>query len=131
METKKVVLVVDDVPEIIEVITTVLSRDNIEALVAASGQEGIDMAKEHKPDLILLDFKMPDMDGAETLEKLRQDPETKDIKVIFLTAFGDIKKLEMEMEPEHAAAIGDTPVIQKGGDIGVLRDTIRKYLGIA
>lgn len=131
METKKVVLVVDDVPEIIEVITTVLSRDNIEALVAVSGQEGIDMAKEHQPDLILLDFKMPDMDGAETLEKLRQDPATKDIKVIFLTAFGNIKKLEMEMEPEHAAIIGDTPVIQKGGDIGVLRDTIRKYLGIA
>ncbi|AKM78149.1 MAG: Response regulator receiver modulated diguanylate cyclase [Candidatus Wolfebacteria bacterium GW2011_GWE1_48_7] len=128
MDTKKVVLVVDDVPEIIEVITTVLSRDNIESIVATSGHEGIDMAKKHKPNLILLDFKMPDMDGAETLQKLRQDPETKDIKVIFLTAFGDIKKLEMEMEPEHAAVIGNTPVLQKGGDIGVLRDTIRKYL---
>ena len=129
-QAKKVVLVVDDVPEIIEVITTVLARDNIEAIVATSGQEGIDMAKQHKPDLIILDFKMPDMDGAETLEKLRQDPETKNIKVIFLTAFGDIKKLEEHSDPAHAAIIGDTPIIQKGGDIGVLRDTIRKNLGI-
>ncbi|EKD24084.1 MAG: Sensor protein [uncultured bacterium] len=128
METKKVVLVVDDVPEIIEVIATVLERDHIEALIANSGQEAIAMAKEHKPDLILLDFKMPDMDGAETYAKLKEDDTTKDIKVVFLTAFGNIKKLELD--PKLIALIEQTPIIQKGGDIGELRTEIRKHLGI-
>ena len=128
METKKAVLIVDDVPEIIEVLVTVLSRDGIEAIVATSGPEGIAKAKEFKPDLILLDFKMPGMDGAETFSKLKEDPETKDIKIVFLTAFGDIKKLDIE--PEYLAQIGDTPIIQKGGDIGELREEIRKHLGI-
>lgn len=128
METKKVVLVVDDVPEIIDVIVTVLSRDGIEAIIANSGQEAIEKAKSQQPDLILLDFKMPDMDGAETLAKLKEDPETKHIKVAFLTAFGNVKKLELD--PKLLEVIGDTPIIQKGGDIVKLREEIRKNLGI-
>lgn len=128
MKTKKAVLIIDDVPEIIEVIVTILSRDGIEAVVATSGPEGIELAKKHKPDLILLDFKMPGMDGAETFSKLKEDPETKDIKVVFLTAFGDIRKLDID--PEYLSKIGDTPIIQKGGDIGELREQIRKHLGI-
>lgn len=126
MDTKKVVLVIDDVQEIIDVMVTVLEREHIEALVATSGQEGIAMAKEHKPDLILLDFKMPEMDGAETLSHLKEDPDTKDIKVVFITAFGDIKKFEID--PKYAALVENTPIIQKGGGIDKLREELKKYL---
>lgn len=127
MDAKKVVLVIDDVQEIIDVMVTVLEREGLEAIVATNGPEGIALAKEHKPDLILLDFKMPEMDGAETLSHLREDAETKDIKVVFITAFGDIKKFELD--PKYTAMIEETPCIQKGGSIDDLREQIRKYLG--
>jgi CheY-like chemotaxis protein len=126
MDTKKVVLVIDDVQEIIDVMVTVLAREGIEAIVATTGQEGIAMAKEHKPDLILLDFKMPEMDGAETLFHLKEDPETKDIKVVFITAFGDIKKFDID--PKYIAMVEQTPCIQKGVDIDKLREDIKKHL---
>ncbi len=126
MDTKKVVLVVDDVQEIIDVMVTVLEREGIEAIVATSGKEGIAMAKEHKPDLILLDFKMPEMDGAETLAHLKEDPETKDLKVVFLTAFGDITKLGID--PKYMELVKQIPCIQKGGDINTLREEVKKYM---
>jgi CheY-like chemotaxis protein len=127
MNAKKVVLVIDDVQEIIDVMVTVLEREGIETIVATNGPEGIALAKEHKPDLILLDFKMPDMDGAETLSHLKEDPETKDIKVVFITAFGDIKKFEMDVR--YAELVKETPCIQKGSSIDDLRGEIKKYLG--
>lgn len=127
MDAKKVVLVIDDVQEIIDVMVAVLEREGIEAIVATSGKEGIAMAKEHKPDLILLDFKMPEMDGAETLFHLKEDADTKDIKVVFITAFGDIKKLDID--EKYMALVEQTPTIQKGGDINKLREEVRRHLG--
>lgn len=127
MDAKKVVLVIDDVQEIIDVLVAVLDREGIEAIVATNGPEGIALAKQHKPDLILLDFKMPEMDGAETLSILKDDAETKDIKVVFITAFGDIKKFELD--PKYTALVAETPCIQKGGSIDDLRAEIKKYLG--
>jgi putative two-component system response regulator len=82
---RKCVLVVDDSPENIAVATSVL-RDSYRTKVAPNGFRALLLAKaEDKPDLILLDIMMPDMDGYEVCRQLKADPVTMDIPVIFLT----------------------------------------------
>lgn len=79
------VLIVDDEKSIREILEMSL-EDEWTVVTATSGQDGIDVASREKPDLILLDRMMPGMDGLTTLEKLRSNPDTADIPVIFLTA---------------------------------------------
>ncbi len=86
------VLVVDDTPENIGVITPTLERAGYKVLVALNGQSAIERAQMGKPDLILLDIMMEGMDGYETCEKLKENPETKNIPVIFMTALVDTEQ---------------------------------------
>jgi CheY-like chemotaxis protein len=81
------ILIIDDEPDIREVAEMSLEMvSGWQVLTAGSGDEGIAKAKEEKPDAILLDAMMPDMDGAATFEKLQADPSTKQIPVIMFTA---------------------------------------------
>lgn len=87
MEDPYRILVIDDDDDIREVAQVTLEvMGGWEVLTARSGQEGLQLARSAKPDGILLDVMMPDMDGPTTLEHLRADPATADIPVIFLTA---------------------------------------------
>jgi two-component system alkaline phosphatase synthesis response regulator PhoP len=67
---------------------------DFEVITAPNGKQGIDLAKEIKPDLILLDILMPDMDGFETLERLKKDDDTAKIPVIILSAKGDAVSMD-------------------------------------
>lgn len=87
-EVKKRILVVDDSGILLRSVKTMLS-DKYEVAVATDGKKAIERAKRRKPDLILLDYEMPVMDGKETLEELRKDEELKDIPVVFLTSVAD------------------------------------------
>ena len=88
MEENKLakVLVVDDIQSNIDFVTDVLELENLEIIGAYSGIKAIELANNHKPDLILLDISMPEMDGYEVCQQLKDNPDTKDIPVIFLTA---------------------------------------------
>ncbi|HEY5541287.1 MAG TPA: response regulator [Coriobacteriia bacterium] len=101
------ILVVDDEPSIVKLVTASLSGRGYEIFQAYDGQEAIVQAKLHKPDLILLDVMMPRMDGTEARKRLLADPETKDIPVIHLTAVGDFDK------QREALADGATDYIVK------------------
>ncbi|MBI1271995.1 response regulator [bacterium] len=79
------ILVIDDEKSIREVLEIAL-EDRFEVYLAASGSQGLEMARELKPDLILLDRMMPEKDGIATLKELRLDDSTKGLPVIFLTA---------------------------------------------
>src|SRR5215212_1261510 len=83
---RKRVLVVDDEQDIREVAALSFELAGWEVATAASGRAGIAAARESAPDLILLDFMMPELDGAATFALLRDDVRTRDIPVIFLTA---------------------------------------------
>ena len=83
---KKKVLVIDDQLEIRELVDVTLRGTEFIVLKASNGKEGIQLARERKPDLILLDIMMPVHDGYETCRVLKRGIETKDIPVIFLTA---------------------------------------------
>lgn len=83
------VLLVDDNPDNLSVLTNYLKGCGLKLAVATSGTTAIKRAKLIRPDLILLDVMMPDIDGFETCRRLKSDDETKDIPVIFMTALAD------------------------------------------
>ncbi|HCP40895.1 MAG TPA: DNA-binding response regulator, partial [Cryomorphaceae bacterium] len=90
MEPNKAkILVLDDEPDILEIVGYNLRREGYEVKTALSGKEGITIAKGFSPDLILLDVMMPGMDGMETCDALRKDPQFKDTIIAFLTARGE------------------------------------------
>jgi CheY-like chemotaxis protein len=87
MENKRKLLIIDD-----EEGLCILTKSNLEktgryeVIFSTEAKQGIDLAKIHRPDLILLDVRMPDMDGAEVAQHLSKDEATKEITVVFLTA---------------------------------------------
>jgi len=85
-DSEPTILVVDDTEDNLDLLEFALKRKPIKMLRATSGMACLALAKEHKPDIILLDIQMPEMDGFETLKRLRANPETAKIPVIFLTA---------------------------------------------
>jgi two-component system cell cycle response regulator DivK len=90
------ILVVEDNEKNRVLIRDILKFHGYEIIEAENGEEGVKKAKEHKPDLILLDIQMPVLDGFGAIEMLRSDPDTKGIKTIALTSFamkGDKEKI--------------------------------------
>lgn len=79
-------LVVDDLITNVQLLKVVLKKQGFEVATAGGGQEALEKVKTEKPDLILLDVMMPDIDGFEVSRILKRDPESKDIPIIFLTA---------------------------------------------
>lgn len=92
-ELAPVVLVIDDQQANVRMVGALLSRSGYRVLPALSGSEGLELARSSKPDVVLLDMKMPGMDGFEVLKQLREDTETKDLPIIFLTADNDRENL--------------------------------------
>ena len=88
-ESKTTILIVDDMPANLEVVTSHLERQGYCAVVALGGDEGIERAEFVRPDLILLDVMMPGLDGFETCRRLKSNASTRDIPVIFMTALAD------------------------------------------
>lgn len=80
------ILVVDDQPINVQLLKRKLEREGMDVATAFSGREALDLVATEKPDLILLDVMMPDMDGIEVCQRLQADPETKVIPIIFITA---------------------------------------------
>ena len=86
MDTKKTIMVVDDNPDIITIVKTILEGRGYSVFSASSGLELLNMLSDQKPDLIILDIMMPEMDGLEVLTRLKSKSETATIPVILLTA---------------------------------------------
>ena len=80
------VLLVDDLPDNLKVLRQALEPEGYRILVAPGGEAALKIARNARPDLILLDVLMPDLDGFETCRRLKQDPVTRDIPVLFITA---------------------------------------------
>lgn len=90
-DPKKTVLLVDDAPANIQVVNSIL-KDNYKIRIATNGPKALELAKvAPPPDLVLLDVMMPEMDGYEVCTRLKSDPETREIPVIFLTGQTDVE----------------------------------------
>jgi len=89
----KKILVIDNEPQILMMVATRLKTNGYDVTAAFSGEQGLLCAKKEKPDLILLDHVMPEMDGDEVLNRLQKNPATKRIPVVMFTA--DAKRVKV------------------------------------
>jgi DNA-binding response OmpR family regulator len=83
------VLVIDDSPTILKVVQLVLTKAGFNVRTALDGEQGVDLARENRPDLILLDFVMPKMNGYQVCRALTEDDKLKDVPVVLMSAKGD------------------------------------------
>jgi class 3 adenylate cyclase/CheY-like chemotaxis protein len=93
MTDEPLVLAVDDLPANVRLLDAVLSPRGYRVLGAGSGPEALALAAERRPDLVLLDVVMPEMDGYEVCRRLRQDPATAFLPVVMITASGDQERI--------------------------------------
>ena len=92
------ILIIEDQPDVRENIEAILELEDYETLIAENGEMGIEMAKNHQPDLILCDVMMPKLDGFGVVQALRKNPITSTIPLIFLTAKVDRLSLRQGMD---------------------------------
>lgn len=104
---RKTILICDDEPNIRESIRYVVDKAGFESVLAVDGVEAYDKARAVRPDLVLLDVGMPGMTGFEVCEKLRADANFNEVKIIILTAYGQIA------DQEKAAEVGADRFIVK------------------
>jgi len=121
----KKILIVDDNENNRLLMSDILQYRGYEILEAEDGGKGISMARELKPDLILLDMQMPGIDGFAAARMLKSDPLTKDIKVIVVTSFA------MKGDREKIIALGVDDYVAKPIDTRQFPVLVEKYIGPA
>ncbi len=119
---KKRILLIDDEPEFVELITLRLEANQYEVMAASNGQEGFNKALSEKPDLIFLDIMMPRKNGLELLPQLKQHEQTRLIPVIMLTAKADTRSM---LESQK---LGATDYLIKPFDSKELLAVIQRYV---
>lgn len=85
-ENARSIVYIEDDPEMIDLVSLIVSKRGFTVIGAEGGRQGLDIVKSEKPTLILLDLMMPDMDGWDVYQQLKSEEETKDIPVIIITA---------------------------------------------
>lgn len=94
----KKILIVDDEPNIIMSLEYALQKNGFEVFVARDGQEALDILKKHIPDIVLLDIMMPNVDGFETLQKIKENEKLNAVKVVFLSAKNKTTDIEKGLQ---------------------------------
>jgi DNA-binding response OmpR family regulator len=120
---RKKILLVDDSNTVLMMEKMMLSGLPYDTLVARTGKQAVEMAIAQKPDLILMDIVMPDIDGLEACRQLRAREETKAIPIIIVTTRGEPAKVRAGFES------GATEYITKPFDTGELLAKLRTHLG--
>jgi DNA-binding response OmpR family regulator len=126
MGDKRLILHIEDEVEISKLVADILSHPQLDFLTAPDGATGLAIAAEHRPDLILLDIMLPEMDGYQVYEQLRSSPETAGIPVIMVTV------KNRPHEKTRAKSIqGLKGYVGKPFSVTELREQITRQLGIA
>ena len=114
------ILVIDDEPGIRELLDTLLRRKGYDVVLAESGQKGLELFHQERPDVIVLDLKMPGMDGLTVLQQVRSlDPRK---PVIVLTGAGTAEA------EQQVRALGVTEFVEKGFSLHLLGDALKRLL---
>lgn len=123
---KQTILIIDDNKDFLEIFSMKLTQAGFEVTTAVGGEEGFNKAKQLKPDLVLLDVEMPVMNGVETLAKLKADGDTSQLKVIFLTNYGEPQKETTWIDEKFAREAGALDYIKKSEDLATVVDEVKK-----
>jgi len=113
-------LIVDDQYGIRILLNEVFQKEGYQTFQAANGVQAIDIVKKHSPDLVLLDMKIPGMDGIEILKRLKE--MTPDIRVIIMTAYGELDMIQ------EAKDLGAITHFAKPFDIDEIRDAVKQNM---
>ncbi len=120
----KRILVVDDEVDLVDVLATHLEHDGFEVLKALDGKEGYEKAQTHKPDVVILDLRMPRMDGFQVCRLIKFDDFLKNIKVIILTAHNS------ESDRKTCETVGADAFLGKPYDYPHLLKTVQDLVGV-
>jgi len=120
-DPRPTLLIVDDTPEIIRVLNLIL-RDHYRIMAATTGQRALELSRQTPPSLVLLDVRMPEMDGHEVCRRLKADPATAAIPVIFITGGSD------QWDPAQGFALGAVDYITKPIRPELIRAKIETHL---
>lgn len=121
--SKKKILVVDDMIQLTKALVFSLKAEGYDAIMATSGEEGLEKTKQEKPDLIILDIMMPGMDGLEVCQKLKEDEELKSIPIILFTA------KNQKSDVVEGMKVGADDYVVKPYKFEVLHGKIQKLIG--
>lgn len=121
---KKRVLIVDDEPDIVEAIKFSLELENIECMVAYDGEEALAKAKNENPDLIILDIRLPKINGYKVARLLKFDESYKNIPIIMLTARTQEREKQLGMET------GADEYVTKPFEMDEVIALVKKYLNM-
>ena len=116
------ILVVEDNERNLKLVRDVLQFAGYEVLSARSGEQGVALARERVPDLVLMDLQLPAMDGTEALRILRADPLTREIPVVAVTAFA------MKDDRERALDAGFDSYLEKPINVRAFPELVRGFL---
>jgi len=123
-DIKKKILIVEDNEALSDIYQARLDLEGFETKLEADGEKALAEAVEYKPDLILLDVVMPQIDGFNVLDILKNTEKTKDIKIIILTALSQVR------DKEHAVELGaDDFLVKSETDLDSVVECIQKHLG--
>ncbi len=127
----KKILVIDDEPDMVTFLCTLLEDHGYSTLTAADGEEGLALVKSEKPDLISLDLLMPNKTGIKMYREMRKDDEVKDIPVIMVTGFGkdDVPSMDFKEWIQKRAIKGPEAYIEKPVNKDVLLEAVKKCIG--
>lgn len=121
------ILVVDDDPKILEIVAFLLTGSDHEVRVAANGQEAVQAAPDFRPDVILMDVTMPQMDGFTACRKIKKEPGLEKTPVIFLTARKGPKNWS-EAQDSGAVAYLEKP-FRKDALVALVREVLERSRG--
>lgn len=119
----KTILVADDEPYVLRSLEFILKKEGYRVLTATDGLEALDKTRAELPDLVFLDIQMPRMDGNAVCQSLRQDPATRDLHIIMITAKGQ------EADRLEALGSGADEFVTKPYSPRKLLDRVREILG--
>lgn len=128
MSAPKVILVVDDDKNFIEIFSTKLTAAGFRVEKAKDGDEGIQKARKLKPDLVLMDVQMPNMNGVDAFLKIRDDPKCENVRVLFLTVLGDPRAEIQEINRRLSKEMGAVGYLKKTDDLDYLVNYIKNIL---
>jgi CheY-like chemotaxis protein len=104
--SKGKILIVDDEKDIMMVLSEIIKNEGYEVITAYSGKRALERVKDEKPDLVILDIMMPGLDGLTVCEQIKNDPATRDTKIIILTAKDTGSSLQEALERKADWFIG-------------------------
>ena len=119
---RQCVLVVEDNPRNLKLVRAVLEHSGFDVVAATTGEEGVALARQSSPDLILMDLQLPGIDGTETLRRIRSEETSTHVPVVAVTAFA------MDDDRDQAYASGFSGYVQKPISVRDLPVQVRDFI---